>query len=618
VTHVVSLPTVDTWASEGRPADSHGPDPVLVLQEGTGTRKWVYLKAAPPWPSGRGVTVASAKLRFRLGAANPSSSTTIHARRIEQTWTASTLAWKRRPDVAAADANTVVVAGSAAAGTLVEIDVTADLQAVADGEPYFGYRLILASGVTRGPLRLVSASGKPVENRPELDVEWYAPPDVPVALEPGGGRYVSATKPALAWQFGDRTEPDPHQSGYQVQIDDATDFATPTFDTGQVVSGRSGVDLAATAFAGLPTDGSVRWWRVRVADESGLWSAYSEAVQFRYSPLGTVVVTAPAATSPDVRPTVTWTFTPSATGGAQKVWRALIEQQVGTGWRVVADSGDVSGTDLSWAPPTALRDLAASYRARVEVLDSVDRQARASAADRARDDQTFVFAAGGGATAPSALTAVVVDDAFVDLAWTRATRPDHWLLVADGVVMEDEIDVTPTGTSYAFRWYGARPRELHDLRLHAVEVSGSATSTSPPASVNDVATHPTGIWLVDAADGRRVHIAGKDELGASIGESSSIHPRIGERAPVLITEMVRGYEGEVSGVLVDWGADVAREGKETLVAMRENAVALRLILGDLNLPVAIYDVTANPTPDIEDQRFEVGFAFLQRAEFDRL
>jgi hypothetical protein len=617
VTLATTFVTVDSWASEARIADTHGPDPVLVLAEASNARKWVYMKPPPPWASGRAVTVQSAKLRLRLAVTNPSAATTIRVRRIEETWSASTLAWKRRPAVSAADDATVVVAGSAAAGTLVEIDLTAAMQAVADGAPYFGFRLILDPGVTRGPLRLVAASGKPVENRPEFAVDWNAPPDVPTRLAPTGARYVSTTKPVLSWQFGDATERDPKQSAFQVQVDDAADFATPTFDTGQVVSGTNGLDLAATAYGGLPTDGSVRWWRVRVADASSTWSPYSDPVQFRYSPLGVVAITAPGATTPDLAPTVVWTFTPSATGGAQKVWRARIDRQVGTTWQNVADSGDVAGTDLSWSPPRPLPFVAATYRAVVEVLDSVDREARGSASDRATATRQFTWVAGGAIAAPAALTATVLEGAFVRLNWTRATPPDHFILVADGIVVEDNVDPVPTGTAYEFVWYGARPREVHALQLHAVDVTGGVTATSPPASVT-VETEPTGVWLVDAADGRAVHIAGKDALGGGIGESSSLHPRIGDRAPVLVTEVVRGYEVEVSGVLVDWDGRIARDGKETLIDLRETGVRLRLILGDLNLPVVIFDVTANPTPDVEDTRFQVGFDAVQVGEFDRL
>jgi len=617
----VTTLTVDTWASEARPGDTHGPDPVLIVKEATNARGWVYAKATPPWTTGRGVTVVSAVLRFKLAAAVVTGGT-LQARIVEEPWVAGTLAWKRRPAVASADAATAVVANGAAAGTIVDFDVTAAMQAVADGAQYYGFRIVFATGTPAGPLKLVAAGGKPATSRPELILVWVSPPDVPSALIPAGSRFVSTRKPVLSWQFADAMEAAPVQSGYQVQIDDAADFATPEYDSGAIVSGRSGLDLNATAYAGLPTNGAVRYWRVKVADSSGTWSAYSDPVLVRYCPLGVVNITTPGSTSPDLRPTVTWTFTPAAlpTGEAstaQRVWRARIERQVGTRWVAVDDSGDVAGTELQWAPRLPLPETGGSYRAVVEVLDALDRAAATAAPDRASDVQTFTWAPGGSAAAPTGLVATVLEDAFVELAWSRATPPDHFVLVADGLVVEDNIEVTPVGTAYEWVWYGARPREPHALALHAVEVAGAVVSTSPPATVN-VQTSPTGIWLVDAADGRAVHIAGKEPLGGGLGERSTLHPRIGDRAPVLITEMVRGYEGEVGGVLVDWDGRVAREAKETLIDLRETAVDLRLILGDLNLPVVVWDVEPLPTPRIGDEAFDVGFSFAQRGEFERL
>jgi IS5 family transposase len=256
------------------------------------------------------------------------------------------------------------------------------------------------------------------------------------------------------------------------------------------------------------------------------------------------IITAPSSTTPDYRPVVTWTFTPAAlpageASTAQKAWRAWLEQLVGGVWRIIADSGLVTGPDLTWSPATSLTNLAASYRARVQIADALTREANVSASNLAEQLVPFTFAPGGGVGDPTGLTATVVDGYSVRFDFSRATRPDHWAVEVDGVLALDGVDVTPTGTAYAFTFYGLRPRIAHTVKLHAVELLGAAFVASPGASVS-VTTDPRGIWLVDPSTGEDVQLAGDDELQASIGETAEVYERLGEQAPVVVTELVRG------------------------------------------------------------------------------
>ena len=239
-----------------------------------------------------------------------------------------------------------------------------------------------------------------MDRRPTLTVVWSSSPDAPADLRPGRGTFVSTRKPVLAWSFGDVRDASAFQTAYRVEVDDLETFAAPDFDSGQIASGTSQVDLNATAYAGLPTDGAVRYWRSRVWDDSGAISAVSDPVSTRYAPLGVVAITAPAATTPDVRPEVVWTFTPPAAPAGfgavvQEAYRAKIERLDGTVWTVLADSGLTTGTVLSWSPPIALSDLAATYRATVEVADSLDRESLPTAPALARASRTFTIAPSG-------------------------------------------------------------------------------------------------------------------------------------------------------------------------------------------------------------------------------
>jgi hypothetical protein len=623
MTTTTRLGKLDSWANEARAADTHGPDQTLAVQHGSNVRRMSYVFVARPWAQSRAITVTSAKLRLYL-AKPAAGAITLRLRRIESSWSEKQASWKNRPTASAADESSATVAAGAPAGTLVEFDVTTAMQAVADGALYFGFQLAGDTAAAAGPLWFASSENGTIARRPQLVVDWSSPPDAPTDLHPSAARFVSSNKPQLSWSFGDLLDPLSYQTSYQVVISAAADLSAPVFDTGQVAGGTTGLALASTAFAGLPADGAVRYWGVRVWDESGRVSVYSDPVAVRYCPLGVVAITAPGATTPDLKPVVTWTFTPPAlpagvSSTAQKAWRAWLEVQVAGVWQIFADSGLVTGTDLSWSPPASLGDLAAPYRARVQIADALSREATVSAAALAEATVPFTYAPAAGIVDPTGLTATLVDGYAVRLNWSRATRPDHWAIEVDGVLVLDGIDVTPTGTAYVSTFYGLTPRAAHTIKLHAVELVGGAYVASPGATVA-ATTYPEGIWLVDPTTGDDVQLAGRDSLEASIGETAAVYDRIGERAPVIVTELVRGYEGSVSGVLVAWNGRDPRAMKARLMALRSRA-SLRLVLGDLNLPVAIYNVAANPTPDPAQPsptalpRFEAAFSFVQVGEF---
>jgi hypothetical protein len=612
---------IDSWAFEARRSDTHGPDKELLVQSGSGVRRFAYVYAQRPWSDSRGVTVIAATLDLFVTRATPATAAPLQVRTVTGSWNEKVVSWASRPTVDPPVVATGSVPASSPVGTKVSIDVTTLLQAVVSGAPYYGVEISIDPATTVGPIRFASSEAANVDRRPLLTVTWSSAPDQPADLRPGSGRFLSIRKPVLAWSFGDVRDASAYQSAYRVQIDDVETFAAADYDSTQIASGVSQIDIGATAYAGLPTDGSIRYWRAQVWDDSGSISAYSDPVQIRYAPLGVVAITAPAATTPDIRPEVVWTFTPPAAPAGfgavvQEAYRVTIERLDGIRWTLLADSGLVTSTALSYAPPIALSNLAATYRATVYVADSLDRESLPNAPALAKAVQTFTIAPSGTVVDPSGLTATVLNGYAVRLDWTRATRPDHWALEVNGVVLEDSIDVTPTGTAYTWTYYGVLPRKATTLKLHAAEIVGGAFVLSTGASVA-VTTSPTGIWLVDPATGTAIHLADKDALQAEIGETSAVYPRLGERAPVVVTELVRGYEGSVSGALVAWDGQDPRAAKATAIALRELGGDLRLVLGDLNLPVGVFGMTANPTPRPGDTAFEVAFGFVQVAEFDR-
>lgn len=613
---------IDSWAYEARRSDQHGPDKELLVGSGAGVRRFAYVYAQRPWSDSRGVTVISATLDLFVTRATPATTAPLQVRTIVQSWNEKVVSWGSRPVVDTLVVATGSVPASSPIGTKISIDLTTLFQTIVSGAPYFGVEISVDPAVVVGPLRFASSEAANVDRRPLLTVVWSSAPDAPADLRPGAGRFLSIRKPVLAWSFGDVRDASAYQSAYRVQIDDVEIFTAADYDSTQIASGVSQIDVGATAYAGLPTDGAVRYWRAQVWDDSGAISAWSDPVQIRYAPLGVVAITAPTATTPDLRPEVVWTFTPPAAPAGfgavvQEAYRVVLERLDGIRWTVLSDSGLITGTATTYAPPITLANLAATYRATVYVADSLDRESLPAASALARAVQSFTVAPSGSVTNPTGLTATVLQGYAVRLDWSRATRPDHWSLEVDGAILEDWIDVTPTGTAYTWTYYGVLPRKATTLKLHAAELVGGAYVLSTGTTVA-VTTSPDGIWLVDPTTGTAIHLADKDALGAEIAETSAVYPRLGERSPVIVTELVRGYEGSVSGVLLDWSGQNARTAKAAAIDLRELGADLRLVLGDLNLPVGIFGLVANPTPRPGDSVFEVAFGFVQTGEYERI
>jgi hypothetical protein len=86
---------------------------------------------------------------------------------------------------------------------------------------------------------------------------------------------------------------------------------------------------------------------------------------------------------------------------------------------------------------------------------------------------------------------------------------------------------------------------------------------------------------------------------------------IGERAPVTVTDVIQGYRGNFNGVLLDSAA------RDDFLELYGRLTVLRLIIGDLNIPVELGEVVGPmPVPTGDQAGYDVGFTFSQVDEFD--
>lgn len=247
-----------------------------------------------PFP--RGATIKSAKLRVRSGNLF-SGTVTLTAQRTSAKWAASRINYNNRPGVTGATASTTKT--DAAALTYWEIDITAIMQAVASGSPWYGLRLVSDSAASNW---LYSSQAASVISRPEVIIEWSVPPKAPTNLKPGGGRAVSIAKPVLQWQK-DASEAEELVS-YQVQINGTDVWTAPAYDSGEVALSDAMHDLGPTAYAGISV-GATAFWRVRHKNVSGIWSPWSNAAtgvaeSFTRQSKGALSITNPAANGAEI------------------------------------------------------------------------------------------------------------------------------------------------------------------------------------------------------------------------------------------------------------------------------------------------------------------------------
>lgn len=277
---------LDSYVSQKAPASNFYFQNVLRVSAGAGTWQLAYLFFTRPFPLG--VTITSAKLRlYQYGA--HTGTTRVDVQRVSSGWSQNKINWNNDPGVTGTVVS--VTKGSTAGGVLWEFDVTAHMQLIANGSPWYGWRV--ATNVAN-QLLFHSTQSPTVGARPHLEITWSDAPDKPDQLQPSGGRVVGKTKPMFLFNYNDPSGEDGIQS-VQVQIASTAALLaanTPdVWDSGTVTSTAAALDSAGTGmWAAGATAGTVYYWRVRVTDDSGQTSVWSDAESFSYQPKGTLTM----------------------------------------------------------------------------------------------------------------------------------------------------------------------------------------------------------------------------------------------------------------------------------------------------------------------------------------
>lgn len=597
-----AAPSVNYWEKTG----------YARVQAGTGTTAYTYIWFSMPFP--RGVKVRSAKLRIRVRAAAAAASRSLTARTItSRGLNYSKLTWNTRPtETFYGPASVVAVAGALTNNTLVEFDMTRNMQMVADGQGWYGFRI-----------ETNNAAGLLIQNHrmgasytPELLVEWSDAPLAPDRLSPSSDHVVADPRPVLRFDFEDYGG-DRDMAAYRVQIQ--TDLTKPVFtpqiDTGEVLSTIPQCDLSTIAAFAPMAAGASAYWRVLVKDGAGIWSPTSSAVKWTYQPLPTVTINSPGAagTVTDPTPVIDW----SVTGGTQAKWRVNIYLWTNGKWVLNSSSGMVAGTATTWTPPRAIGPNG-RYRVVVDVFDNrADREAVPGYPVYASASREFTYKFSN--TVPSPTAGVATPSSrrpSITLTWTAANAPDRWVILRDG----EPFAVYPgptlfkSGTQYQITDQYPAPRVNHTWSVVAVQ---NGVSSEPLLITGK--TNPVGTWIGSVDGKNQLCIVNDKDREVVFYETTEAFHVPGALGAVVVTSGMGGYEGTLKGQLrqiPQIPGVTAHNWKDIALLIKEDILGSHFVVwGDEAFRAVLTDVQVARSTRLPDT-YEFSCKFYQQTDFN--
>lgn len=304
----------------------------------------------------------------------------------------------------------------------------------------------------------------------------------------------------------------------------------------------------------------------------------------------------------EATPPFGWTFS-----GTQTAWRVRVYRPTNLVTPVL-DSTRISTTETAWTPPSPGLPGSGPFTIYVDAWDNVDRDRGDEVATAT--PRTFMQVPDTTVTGVSSLTASQPNASpTVTLTWTRGTAPDSYTVKRNGETVAADLlpgDLLTGGTSYSWSDDGALPWQLNTYEVQAV-VNSAASS---PASVT-ITPQQRGIWLLDTAKNLRVWLAGEDGGTWERPEEATVYAPLGATVVTRRVQASRGYQGSLSGRLIDGYGRTAASYLADLETMRASpSRPVRLVAGDLSLRVLLGDVQTIPTTLVPPGRL-VSFNFWQ-------
>jgi hypothetical protein len=612
LTAIELRPSVDSWVDEARAGENKGQAAKLQLRgSGSSLQRQVFEFFSRPFPLG--ATILEATLKVYL-AGDWTGTQTLTFKRVIASWRESQITWNNRPAVTATNSTSVVVTDGAD-GDEVELDVSAMMGDISAGDDWYGGRFELNVDSQRA----IYASEWPVAAlRPVLEIDWAVPPETPDHLAPGGGTVISTDLPVLDWQFAGSDHDSPARQAYsQVQVAADEDFADIEYDSGYQANTVSKWDLSVTAYAGVPAN-ATRYWRVRVKNDAGIASEWSDPAEFTRKTAGVLTITNPAV-EPDnfveeTTPPIDWTFT-GRTQESREI--ELFKLKSDGSRRRIYHWPRLKTTDTREHIPSKdddgnkLIQTGFTYLVKVYVWDTQNRESIDGDPAFVAETREFTYERAGTPAAVESLVAEV-DGPRVILTWERTLEPDYFSLRVDGEEVEDRIaveDAFVSGSTYQLKWWRARPRRELAYEVEAVVDDAGTLKHSDGNPEATAETAPVGIWLVDETDSTAVELLDQDEGDFAIYEIAETVQIIGKKAPVRVTNVIGGYRGTSSGTIV------GTADRNDFEDLKGRIAGLRLILSDLNLPIRLEEAVPAPTPLPGELKYTATFGWFQVGEY---
>lgn len=522
----------EAGSNAAAPTTPSKPAVYRVLEDDPHKRAF-YFFALPP--SVAGDTIISATLRLYQRGVASGGSRTLTVQRLSSGFTASKITHVVQPGTTGATA-TCTLGNGGTTGRLWEFDVTALIQAVANGAGWYGFRLISNNGTAMA----MSGLAGPYEYRPTLQIEYARNVEAPVQLRPDHGNAVSIARPTFQW-----TPIVDALDSYQFQISTASDFST--FTGGQNSGQVSSTDPEHTINFDL-TAGVTYYWRVRVWNAAGVVSPYSATAEMKRDAKPTLTIDNPAADPNDYVTEATPPFSWTVSGGTQTKYRVMVWR----GTTLLHDSLERNGSDDDYTPTANLRlNSSDTYRVEVRIWDNVARQSTPGDPPYVRATREFTFEPQASVDPVDTIVAVGGVTPWPQITVTRATAPDYFQAFSGSRPLTGKIepsDVFVSGTTYAITLRTLDPFTTYpNIKVVAI-VNGVTSSANPTVSIRN---EPEGIWLCDEDGNDPVCIVSDADTGRwNTSETSAVHQPVGSPYAVVIYQSKGARNGVVEGFLV--------------------------------------------------------------------